>query len=333
MTGLQSLRWCYRIQRPAFGPQVINYHVNRASKRDLKPNRLDGPATLVFFFLARALQMWERSIRCVTQLHAHMFRRLCALAPSILDAYLPDDRCWCCGELVALLWLGNALKMKSHPPGLHINNWYILYVMSVRCFLKIKLLLLTCWLSLIDSAKSHFLSIPDWRILIASPQQHYVQCKSSNPRSCLTDTNIIRKNYSHPGMQRHGMTRSSDPYPFYPPDSSGRRPSEHTQLQYTSPEHRAASQQQSYSRDRPHGSHNDDRNVTSPQSNDGRHHLPQHQQPTLYWYCCQQGCPNSGPYLASLYSDCVLGCATRRCSACPQRSFLREPPRESHSQG
>lgn len=148
-----------------------------------------------------------------------------------------------------------------------------------------------------------------------------------NLGSYSTDANN-RKNQSYLGTQREGTTRSRPPaYPFCSPDRSGRRPTEDTQLPYTSPEHQAAGQQRSDSRDWLHRSDNDDRNPTSAQYNNGVQHLPlPRRQPTRFWYCCRHGCPYPGPYIVGLYSNCALGCHTPRCSGCLETSIPEHRP-------
>ena len=47
---------------------------------------------------------------------------------------------------------------------------------------------------------------------------------------------------------------------------------------------------------------------------------------TRYWYCCTPGCPNPGPYIESIYENCVLGCGAPKCPECRREIVsIREP--------
>lgn len=151
--------------------------------------------------------------------------------------------------------------------------------------------------------------------------------------------------------RRHqGLTRNGSPiYLSYPPDRSGRRPSEHTLLQYASPAHFATSQgpeSARYSRaSSAHQQNDDNRSWTSPQrtmgnattmarrgstpvirgggdytSSEGSNRTTTRPrtQPTRtrYWYCCTPGCPSPGPYIESIYDNCALGCGALKCPDC-----------------
>lgn len=168
----------------------------------------------------------------------------------------------------------------------------------------------------------------------------------------------MTRNESPPNTrQSSGMTRNDSPvYLLYPPDLSGRRPSQWTQLQYVSPDQRAALQDppvperpssvnhqpeqrpQHLGRNTSYGAYNrtmgDTRlyyenpsirhtnsgpgNRTSPESSNRSNFCRQHPQPTRtpYWYCCRQ-CTYPGPHISSLYASCS-NCGVPRCSQCPE---------------
>ena len=48
---------------------------------------------------------------------------------------------------------------------------------------------------------------------------------------------------------------------------------------------------------------------------------------TMYWYCCNQGCANNGPYIEGMYANCIHGCGHQKCWRCPQQIVaLRDRP-------
>ncbi len=151
-------------------------------------------------------------------------------------------------------------------------------------------------------------------------------------------------------VRYQGLTRNGSPvYLSYPPDRSGRRPSEHTLLQYASPTYLATTQgpesARCYRATSAYQQNDDNRNRTSPQRTTGnattrvrRGSTPvvrgggdytssgssnstttrPRTQPTRtrYWYCCTPGCHSPGPYIESLYGNCVLGCGALKCPDC-----------------
>lgn len=153
---------------------------------------------------------------------------------------------------------------------------------------------------------------------------------------------------------------------MYPPDPSGRRPSQHTQLQYANPAQRQAherfvptgSAQAGYSYHSyqptpsyispPYNPVNPLRTTdnhtaaarraeptiitragdnTSSGSSSGGGQRP-HTEPTItrYWFCCTPGCPNNGPYIEGLYEVCY-GCERPKCLGCRREIVsLRDRP-------
>lgn len=153
------------------------------------------------------------------------------------------------------------------------------------------------------------------------------------------------------------MTRNDSPvYLVYPPDPSGRRPNQYTQLQYANPAQRESFERfeaarmsrtgcDSYSNQIPGNtgllSYNQtvpDRsagqptptarraeptsirragdNTASASSSGGSQRSRTQPTPTRYWYCCNPGCPSNGPYIERLYENCYNGCGHRRCLGC-----------------
>lgn len=142
---------------------------------------------------------------------------------------------------------------------------------------------------------------------------------------------------------------------MYPPHPSGRRPNQHTQLQFANPEQRRASEWFEATRLSQTGRHyysNQPTSDTGPLSYNqtaplqmasyptptARHAEPTsirragentsfasssgasqrtrtQYPPTEHWYCCNSGCPNNGPYNKKLYASCI-GCEHKRCLGC-----------------
>ncbi|KKZ63712.1 hypothetical protein EMCG_02019 [[Emmonsia] crescens] len=156
---------------------------------------------------------------------------------------------------------------------------------------------------------------------------------------------------SENGMLQSGMYASPSVYLVYPPDRTGRRPSQHALLQYNSVEDRRyhenlrlIQQQQYYdansSRDTQRaGGTNEgyraiidetagqnsyhpelqtreqrfkDSQVAKPEDKIRKARSPRRQF-TRVWTCCQN-CSSPGPY-SSLYPQC-MGCEAPRCSRC-----------------
>lgn len=154
-----------------------------------------------------------------------------------------------------------------------------------------------------------------------------------------------------------GLTRNASPlYLVYPPDPSGRRPNEYTQLQFASPAQREAYERSEAARlplagpiqwpnEQPHHAGLAMTNHTAPQwmmgagtmtagtarptvisgggdytssegSNGPRSRPPTQPTRTRYWYCCTPGCIYPGPYIEDLYDNCIHGCGAVRCSRC-----------------
>ncbi|KAK2799734.1 hypothetical protein FQN50_008382 [Emmonsiellopsis sp. PD_5] len=160
------------------------------------------------------------------------------------------------------------------------------------------------------------------------------------------------------GRLQYGMYASSPVYFAYPRDLTGGRASEHTILQYVSPEdrrqqemRRALQQQQQYEEAcRSRRVFRPARTTTTtsnePSQRDTGHHesppkegvgpenrdsspqtRPPRRQLTIVWICCQN-CSYPGPY-SSLYAKCI-GCEAPKCPNCreelvpAQESPLRE---------
>lgn len=163
-------------------------------------------------------------------------------------------------------------------------------------------------------------------------------------------------------MQVNGMTRNNSPvYFFYPPDPSGRRPSERTLLQYANPAERAADQgrggDQQYQQNisprlnstsqprlsqqnqhsaldltptssRRHAgesyenSGNAGGNSSLSRSNNSGHHSRTEPQRIEYWRCCQPGCGQVGRYISRIHVTCIAGCRRPRCLQCSSETEI-----------
>ena len=160
------------------------------------------------------------------------------------------------------------------------------------------------------------------------------------------------------------MTTNGSPvYLMYPPDRSGRRPNEYTQLQYANPAQREARREfeaSTFNTD-PNYAQNEysyyagpaatnraalqrtstthatterlqfirgGGDYTSSEGSNGPVSRPRTQPTrTTYWYCCNEGCPMRGPYIEAVYDNCALGCGRVRCSGCPREIVsLRDRP-------
>lgn len=143
---------------------------------------------------------------------------------------------------------------------------------------------------------------------------------------------------------------------MYPPDQSGRRPNEHTILQYANDTQREAYEHfERTQRNQTATSHQRNQTVrntgpphynypspgrttdahtttarsyeqtyitrvgdnTSSESSNGGNPRPRTERTlTRYWYCCNYNCPSPGPYIEGLYSSCLHGCGREQCRNC-----------------
>lgn len=176
--------------------------------------------------------------------------------------------------------------------------------------------------------------------------------------------------YPYGRQYQGSTRNESPVYLMYPPDSCGRQPNEHARLQYANEAQREAYEQfQTTQRNQAAATHQGNQPAhsvgpplynnagprrtsgapttmmssyeptyitrvgdnTSSESSSGSNSRPRTERTlTRYWYCCNHGCPNNGPYIESIYSDCALGCGHVKCRRCRREivSLRDRPPAE-----
>ena len=168
-------------------------------------------------------------------------------------------------------------KLKPHHHDLH-SKIHLSYIMCCRIVDFLRHSVFSPSPSLIQESEGISLHVPNQQNSTPLSLHNNVRCKYSALKSSSLVTNKRQPRQHNrgrqseasgvygrhnndrqyvDGMQTSGMTYSPSPvYLYYPPDPSGRRPSLHTQLQYTSPTDRTRATHQAAGRatDPTHGS-------------------------------------------------------------------------------